>query len=144
MDGHTYNIVLLPGDGIGPEVVRQSRRILDLLHGHGLISLNVEEIPCAGSYYVDHQTEWPDGSFERCKSADAILLGAIGHLGPDGRPVRRADGELAGYEQVIGLRTKLELFANMRPIRLFPGVRHSISGTFKDKNCFSCLSLSLR
>ena len=92
----------------------------------------IEEIQCAGSYYIEHQREWPEGSFEKCRAADAILLGAIGHIGPDGKPVRRADGELSGYEQVIGLRTKLELFANMRPIRLFPGVRHSISGTFKN------------
>ena len=94
--------------------------------------MEITEIPCAGSYYIEHGQEWPEGSFERCRAADAIQLGAIGHLDADGKPVRRADGELAGYEQVIGLRTKLELFANMRPIRLFPGVRHSISGSFKE------------
>ncbi|MFT5430920.1 MAG: isocitrate/isopropylmalate dehydrogenase, partial [Myxococcota bacterium] len=83
------------------------------------------------SYYAEHGKEWPDGSFDRCKAADAILLGAIGHLDATGKPVRRADGELAGYEQVIGLRTKLDLYANMRPIKLYPGVEHSISGRFR-------------
>ena len=132
MTSRTYNIVLLPGDGIGPDVTHQSRRVLDTLHTSGLISLEITEIPCAGSYYIEHGREWPEGSFEQCRAADAIQLGAIGHLDANGKPVRRADGELAGYEQVIGLRTKLELFANMRPIRLFPGVRHSISGSFKE------------
>jgi isocitrate/isopropylmalate dehydrogenase len=127
----TYNIVALPGDGIGPEVMEESVRILDALQASELCRFNIETIPCAGSYYMAHQREWPEGSFERVKAADAILLGAIGQVGPDGKPVRRADGELAGYEQVIGIRTKLDLYANMRPIKLLNGVKHSISGEFR-------------
>lgn len=128
----TYSISVLPGDGIGPEVTDQAVRALALIQEAGLCGFDIEFIPCAGSYYVDHQREWPEGSFEKVKAADAIVLGAIGHVGPDGRVVRRADGELAGYAQVIGIRTKLDLYANMRPIRLFPGVLHSISGQFKE------------
>jgi len=126
-----YSIAVLPGDGIGPEVTTWSCNALQAIHESGLCQFDLQIIPCAGSYYVEHQKEWPDGSFERCRDADAILLGAIGHLGADGKPVRRADGELAGYEQVIGLRTKLDLYANMRPIKLYPGILHSISGRFR-------------
>lgn len=126
-----YTIAVLPGDGVGGEVIEQAVRILDAVQAAGVCTFEQQVIPCAGSYYAEHGTEWADGSFERCKAADAILLGAIGHVGPDGKPVRRADGELAGYEQVIGLRMKLDLYANMRPIKLFPGVRHSISGQFR-------------
>ena len=129
---NTYSIVLLPGDGVGPEVLAESRRVLEVVEQAGVAAFELTSIPCAGSYYADHGKEWPDGSFERCKAAHAILLGAIGHNDPaTGQPVRRADGELAGYEQVIGLRMKLDLYANMRPINLFPGVLHFVSGTFK-------------
>lgn len=126
-----YKIVILPGDGIGPEVMAQAMRTLEAIENAGLCGFDLETIPCAGSYYIDHGQEWADGSYETCKAADGIMLGAIGHIGPDGMPVRRADGELAGYEQVIGIRMKLDLYANMRPIKLFEGVRHSISGVFK-------------
>jgi len=111
--------------------MREAVRVLGIIEATGLCAFDVETIPCAGSYYVENGKEWADGSLERCKVADAIVLGAIGHLGPDGKPVRRADGELAGYEQVIGIRTKLDLYANKRPIRLLPGVKHSISGEFR-------------
>jgi 3-isopropylmalate dehydrogenase len=127
----SYEITVLPGDGVGPEVTGEALRVLARVESFGLVKLNTTVIPCAGSYYVAHGQEWPDGSFERCKAADAILLGAIGHVLPNGQPVRRADGELAGYEQVIGLRTKLDLYANMRPVKLFPGVTHNISGRFR-------------
>ena len=126
-----YQIVTLPGDGVGREVTDQAERVLERVQRAG-VRLEVERIPCAGSYYVEHGKEWPDGSFERCKAADAILLGAIGHVGANGQPVRRADGELAGYEQVIGLRTKLDLYANQRPVRLFAGIKHGISGEFRE------------
>jgi isocitrate/isopropylmalate dehydrogenase len=126
-----YKIVILPGDGAGQEVMAQSERILEVVERAELCSFDVENIPCAGSYYVEHGQEWPDGSLDKCKAADAIMLGAIGHLDATGKPVRRSDGELAGYEQVLGLRMKLDLYANIRPVRLLPGVRHLISGTFQ-------------
>ncbi len=124
----THRIVALPGDGIGPEVTTQALRVLDRVERRGLGHFEVTTIPCAGSYYEQHGAEWPDGSFERCVAADAILLGAIGHVGKNGATVRRADGELAGYEQVIGLRTKLDLYANVRPVKLYAGVRHLVGG----------------
>ena len=128
---NAYSIVVLPGDGIGPEVIDEAVRALKVVQSSGLCQFDLDTIPCAGSYYIEHQREWPEGSLERCKASDAILLGAIGHLDASGKPVRRADGELAGYEQVIGLRMKLDLYMNMRPIQLFPGVLHSISGSYK-------------
>ena len=126
-----YNLVILPGDGAGQEVMVQTVRALEVIDSAGLCSFDTESIPCAGSYYAEHGQEWADGSFEKCQAADAILLGAIGHLGPDGKPIRRADGELAGYEQVLGLRMKLDLYANVRPVRLLPGVPHRISGKYQ-------------
>jgi isocitrate/isopropylmalate dehydrogenase len=132
MPKSVYEIVALPGDGVGREVTAEALEVLAVLDRRGWVRTHVDVIPCAGSYYAEHGKEWADGSFERCKAADAILLGAIGHIGPNGQTVRRADGELAGYEQVIGLRTKLDLYANLRPVKLFPGVLHGISGRFSE------------
>jgi isocitrate/isopropylmalate dehydrogenase len=79
--------------------------------------------------------EWPEGSFEKCRAADAILLGAVGHE-VDGKTVFTKPGkpypepQLAGFAQVIGNRQKLNLYANIRPVKLYPGVRHKIHGKF--------------
>ncbi|MBI2569137.1 MAG: isocitrate/isopropylmalate dehydrogenase family protein [Candidatus Schekmanbacteria bacterium] len=127
-----YAIAVLPGDGIGAEVVEQA---LFALRTAGpflrAAQLDLQEIPCGGRYYAEHGCEWAEGSFARCQAADAILLGAVGHVGADGKTVTRADGELAGYDVVIGTRMKLDLYANVRPVRLYPGVRHRIVNELK-------------
>ena len=70
--------------------------------------------------------EWPEGSFEFCRDeADAILLGAVGWPGA----ITEA-GDLAGGSVILGIRSGLDLYANVRPIRLYEGVRHNIHGEF--------------
>lgn len=133
MPKDSYSIVALPGDGIGPEVLACALRCLraagELFH----VNFHVEEIPCGGHYYVEHEIEWPEGSFEKCQAADAILLGAVGHE-VEGKPVFTKPGkpypepQLAGFAQVIGNRKKLDLYANVRPVKLYPGVKHKIHG----------------
>ncbi len=127
-----YDIVMLPGDGIGPEVCAQARRLLEVVARTGP-SLAVEEIPCGGKFYLEHGSrDWPEGSEERCRSADAILLGAVGWPAADGSgPVTMSNGKMAGYSPVIGNRLALELYANVRPVKLLPGIRHGISGTHR-------------
>ncbi len=129
----SYYIVALPGDGIGPEVLSSALRVLHLAVELLQIDFRIEEIPCGGHYYVEHEIEWPEGSFEKCEAADAILLGAVGHEG-DGKPVFTKPGkpypepQLAGFAQVILNRQKLDLYANVRPVKLYPGVKHKIHG----------------
>lgn len=133
MAKQSYRIIALPGDGIGPEVLGSALRVLDSVRQLFKIDFEVEEIPCGGHYYAEHETEWPDGSFEKCEAADAILLGAVGHE-IDGRTVFTKPGkpypeaQLAGFAQVIGNRKKLDLYANVRPVKLYPGVKHKIHG----------------
>lgn len=91
----------------------------------------VDEIPCGGQYYLAHGRDWPEGSEERCKRADVILLGAVGWPSPNGPgPVTMSDGRMAGYSPVIGNRTLLDLYANVRPVKLYPGIHHRVSGRF--------------
>ena len=100
------------------------------------VDFQIEEIPCGGHYYAEHEIEWPEGSFEKCEAADAILLGAVGHE-VDGKTVFTKPGkpypepQLAGFAQVILNRQKLGLYANVRPVKLYPGVKHKIHGELK-------------
>jgi len=127
----TYDLVLLPGDGIGPEVVADARALLDLIAPAIGVSFTLDEIPCGGKFFLEHgDRDWPDGAEERCAAADAILLGAVGWAGPDGAPVTMPDGKMAGWSPVIGNRMKLDLYANIRPVRCLPGIKHGISGQF--------------
>ncbi len=125
----SYGIVLLPGDGIGVEVAVQLRRLLDRVASRMELTFDIEEIPCGGQYFLEHGIDWPDGSHEKCRDADLILLGAVGWPSPDGvGPVTMPDGKMAGYSAVIGNRINLELYANVRPVKLFKGVKARISG----------------
>ena len=125
----TYSIVLLPGDGTGVEVAQQSKRLLNALAEKCNISFDMMEIPCGGKYYLEHGRDWPEGSEDICAQADLILLGAVGWPSPDGKgPVTMSDGKMAGYSPVIGNRLKLDLYANVRPVKLLSGVKHQISG----------------
>lgn len=124
----TLKIVTLPGDGIGIEVMREGRKLLDAaLETCGLRS-SVEEIEGGGQYYLKHGTrDWPEGAEEKCAAADVIFLGAVGWPDPKtGGPVTMANGKMAGYGPVIGNRVALELYANVRPVKLYPGVTHRI------------------
>ena len=129
----TYNVALLPGDGIGIEVAAQARRLLEKAGTRAGVAFAIDEIPCGGQYYLAHGRDWPEDALERCKKADVILLGAVGWPSPDGKgPVTMPDGKMAGWSPVIGNRMRLDLYANIRPVRLYPGVRARISGEHKE------------
>ena len=125
----TYDVVLLPGDGIGREIATQARRVLDRVQKAFKLSFAIDEIPCGGQYFLEHGRDWPEGSEARCHQADVILLGAVGWPSPTGKgPVMMPNGHMAGYSPVLGNRTRLDLFANIRPVKLYDGVTHRISG----------------
>src|SRR5262249_45987916 len=132
----SYYVVALPGDGIGPEVLSCALKFLKAAGRMFQIDFQLEEIPCGGHYYAEHEVEWPAGSFEKCEKADAILLGAVGHE-VDGKTVFTKPGkpypepQLAGFAQVILNRQKLNLYANVRPVKLYAGVGHKIHGELK-------------
>lgn len=122
----SYTLALLPGDGTGRDVMVEAEKVLDTIEACSPLRFTRERIPCGGQHYLETGEEWPMGSFEFCRDeADAILLGAIGWPG-----ARTEAGDLAGGAVILGLRSGLELYANVRPIRLYPGVRHKIHGQF--------------
>lgn len=121
-----YRIAILPGDGTGREVALEAQRILDTIEANTNIGFEQTIIPCGGKNYLDTGEEWAEGSFEFCRDeADAIFLGAIGYPG-----ATLANGDLAGGSVILGMRSGLELYANVRPIKLYEGVPHKIHGKF--------------
>ncbi|MFX1561133.1 MAG: isocitrate/isopropylmalate dehydrogenase family protein [Promethearchaeota archaeon] len=122
--GRDYKIAVLPGDGIGREVIPEARRILEnAMKKVDDFGLEIHEFECGGEHYLKTRREWSEEAEEFTKNkADAILLGGIGAKGPDGKTVQRPDGNLAGYSVVIGLRQELDLYANVRPVKLYDGV----------------------
>ena len=128
-----YTLVTLGGDGTGPEVMAQGLRVLQAVSAPLSIEWSMQDIPCGGRYYLEHgQRDWPEGAEEACAAADLILLGAVGWPKADGSgPVTMANGKMAGHSAVIGNRTRLNLYANVRPVKLYPGVQHRIHGAHK-------------
>src|SRR5436309_8945959 len=122
----TLKIVLLAGDGTGPEVMREGVKVLKAVESAYGLSFDLTPYPCGGQHYLDTGEEWPDGAFASCKAADAILLGAVGI--PE---ARLPNGDLAGAGVIFGLRFGLDLYANVRPTKLYPNVRHKVHGGFK-------------
>ena len=125
MNESGYRIVALPGDGTGPEVIQQGLRVLAALAENGPAPWNVEEHPGGGQYFLAHGREWEPAAEAAAFAADAILLGAVGWPG-----AFLPNGDIAGSALVLGLRNRLDLYANVRPCRLYPGVLHRISGAF--------------
>jgi len=122
-----HRITVLPGDGTGREVTAEALKLLKTVEQHSPLSFDITEIPCGGQYYLETGEEWPSGSFEHCRDqSDAILLGAIGWPG-----AVKPNGDLAGGQVILGLRSGLDLYANVRPIKLYKGIRHKIHGEFK-------------
>ena len=91
MSKASYELVLLPGDGIGAEVMAEARTLIEVIATGTGVGFHLDEIPCGGKFYLEHGSrDWPEGSEARCRAADAILLGAVGWNGPDGQPVTMA------------------------------------------------------
>lgn len=109
-------IVLLPGDGIGPEVIEQARLVLESLASQTGHSFEFEE-QLIGGMAIDRTGDpLPDASLQACREADAVLLGAVG--GPKWSDPRAA---VRPEQGLLRLRSELGLFANLRPIRPLPG-----------------------
>jgi 3-isopropylmalate dehydrogenase len=105
-------IALLPGDGIGPEVIAEARRVLDKVCGD---RLSFEEAPVGGAAYKAEGHPLPERTLDLARRADAILFGAVGDPSCDS-----LERKLRPEQAILGLRKELSLFANLRPAKLYP------------------------
>src|SRR5579885_143611 len=110
-------ILLLPGDGIGPEVTRQSARVLEYFDKRRIASFDVKEDLVGGAAIDRHGTPLTEGAMKAALEADAILLGAVG--GPKWDSLPFAQKPERG---LLRLRKDMELFANLRPAFVFPAL----------------------
>lgn len=111
-------VAVLPGDGIGPEVTGEAVRVLRAL----ALDLAFEEAPVGGAAYTATGRPLPAETLALAKRADAVLFGAVGDPQFDALE-RRLRPEAA----ILGLRRELDLFANLRPAKLFPGLEDASS-----------------
>ena len=111
----TIKVAVLPGDGIGPEITAQAVAVLHRLASQGCFSLEMDEAPVGGAGYRASGHPLPEATLRLCKSADAILFGAVGDFSLDTLP-----RELRPEQAILGLRKELSLFANLRPAMIYP------------------------
>ena len=111
----TKKIAILPGDGIGPEIVAEAVKVINYLKAEGVLDVELEEAPVGGAGYDAAGDPLPDETLKLCKESDAILLGAVG--GPQYESLPRDKRPEKG---LLGLRSELTLFSNLRPAILYP------------------------
>ncbi len=114
----TYKIALLPGDGTGPEVLREAAKVVQAAAQRCGFSLDTTEYDFGGDRYLATGEVLPDSAIEEFKGYDAIFLGAIGH--PDVKPGILEKGIL------LRIRFELDQYINLRPVKLYPNVETPI------------------
>lgn len=107
----TYNIAVIPGDGTGPEVIREGVKVLEVVSDKYGFKLNFHNYDFGGERYLKTGEVLPDSALDELKKYDAIYLGAIGH--PDVKPGVLEKGIL------LKLRFSLDQYINLRPVRLY-------------------------
>lgn len=107
-------IAVLPGDGIGKEIVAQALKVLDALRREGL-KIETEEAPIGGAGYEAAGDPLPEATLKLAREADAVLLGAVG-----GPQYDHLDRHLRPERGLLRIRKELNLFANLRPALLYP------------------------
>ena len=108
-------IAILPGDGIGPEIIAEAVNVLTFLRREHALALEFEQATVGGSAYDEQGTTLPESTLALAREADSVLLGAVG--GPKWDSLEPA---LRPEKALLRLRSELELFANLRPAVLFP------------------------
>jgi isocitrate/isopropylmalate dehydrogenase len=119
-------IAVIPGDGIGPEVTKETLRILDVISQMNSISLDFEELPLGANHYMETGEVLSDETIERLQKKDAILLGALGD--PRVKPGVLEKGIL------LRLRFHFDQFVNLRPVLLYDGIPSALAGDMRDIN----------
>jgi len=107
----TYKITLLPGDGIGPEVIAETVKVLDAAAKKYAFTLEYTEQPAGGAAIDAHNDPMPDFVVDTCKASDAVLLGAVG-----GHKWDHLTGAMRPESGLLKIRKELGAFANLRPV----------------------------
>ncbi|EID0030969.1 3-isopropylmalate dehydrogenase [Vibrio alginolyticus] len=118
MTDKSYKIAVLPGDGIGPEVMAQAHKVLDAIEKKHGIAFERDEHDVGGIAIDNHGCPLPESTIKACEESDAVLFGSVGgpkweHLPPNDQPERGA---------LLPLRKHFQLFCNLRPAQIHSGL----------------------
>ena len=113
-------VVVLPGDGIGPEVVAQGVKVLEMVAGKFGHSLKITHADIGGLAIDKHGTPLPETTLNLCQGSSAVLLGAVG-----GPKWDDPSAQFRPEDGLLQLRKDLGLFANLRPVKVFPAMADS-------------------
>ena len=116
----SHKIALIPGDGIGREVIPEGVRVLEKLAGSFDFEMEFSEFPFSCSYYAENGAMMPEDGIEQLKPFDAILLGAVGAAGvPD---------HVSLWGLLLPIRRQFDQYVNLRPVRLLKGITSPLAG----------------
>ena len=118
----TYSLFLLPGDGIGPEVMAEAEKVMAALAADGTVHFHVERGLVGGAAYDAHGVAISDADMAKAQAADAVLLAAVGGPKWDGVPY-----EVRPESGLLRLRKEMQLYANLRPAICYPALADASS-----------------
>lgn len=116
----TYRIAVIPGDGIGREVIPEGVRVLRAAARRFRFSVDTVEVPWGCGYYLQHGVMMPSDGLEQLRAFDAILLGAVGDP--------RVPDHVSLWGLLLRIRKGFDLYVNLRPVRLLEGVPGPLAG----------------
>ena len=116
------NLLLLPGDGVGPEIMTEATKVIDALNSAGLCNISIDYADIGGIAIDNHGTPFPDETLNKCLEAQCILLGAVGT-----KKHENNENKLKPESGLLALRKSLDLYVNVRPIFLFESLIDSSS-----------------
>ncbi|WP_425619837.1 3-isopropylmalate dehydrogenase [Buchnera aphidicola] len=111
-----YRIAVLPGDGIGPEVMQEAYKILNILKNNFALSIETTEFPIGGAAIEKEGVALPQKTLLGCENSNAILFGSVGGKKWDNLPINQRPEKAS----LLPLRKHFNLFANLRPAQLYP------------------------
>jgi tartrate dehydrogenase/decarboxylase/D-malate dehydrogenase len=120
MEAMVHRIAIIPGDGVGPEVVRESRKLLDFItERDDTVKFQFSEFPWGTDYYLSTGQMMPDDGLTQLAAYDAILFGAVGSP--------RVADHITLRQLLFRIRKGFDLYINLRPVRLLPGVHSPLA-----------------
>ncbi|HEU0166512.1 MAG TPA: tartrate dehydrogenase [Chloroflexota bacterium] len=128
----THRIAVIAGDGIGPDVLSEGRRVLDAAAKvHGGFELEYQEFPWSCQYYLEHGRMAPPDFLDTLRGFDAIYLGAVGYPGvPD---------HVSLWELLLPIRKAFSQYVNLRPVRLLKGIQTPLANRGPNDIDFVCV-----
>jgi len=115
-----YNIALVPGDGIGKEVVPEAVRVMDILSQQHGFEMAYTDFPYSCEFYLNTGTMMPEDGIDQLAKFDAIFLGAVGDL--------RVPDHVSLWGLLLPIRRRMQQYVNIRPVRLLPGITSPLAG----------------